>query len=119
MFLRSKVFAAFANIFLPVVSHLGKDCFFASENSTLVTIKGHLLAVGGESTQGDSTTDVYQYNSRDALWQVVSQMSIPRSRCAAALLQNNNLMVVAGAPLKKEYVTRKYILKPTELAIVH
>ena len=88
-------------------------------NSTLVTIKGHLLAVGGESTEGDRTTAIYQYNSRNALWQVVSQMSIPRSKCAVALLPNNNLMVVGGTPSKKKQVVRKSSLQPIEMAIVH
>ena len=79
--------------------------------STLVTIKGHLLAVGGVSTRGEPTKDVLQYNPTRDSWQVVSQTLIARSRteCSTALLPGNKLMVIG---------TRNYPPKehPYELA---
>ena len=62
--------------------------------STLVTINGHLLAVGGEDSNGDKTKDIYQYNKTS--WTVISQMSTPRSSCPTAALPGNKLMVVGG-----------------------
>ncbi len=62
--------------------------------SSLVTINGHLLAVGGEDSNRDKTKDIYQYNMTS--WTVISQMSTPRSSCLTAALPGNKLMVVGG-----------------------
>ncbi|XP_064405428.1 probable serine/threonine-protein kinase kinX [Halichondria panicea] len=62
--------------------------------SSLVTINGHLLAVGGWDSNGDNTKDIYQYN--ETLWTVIIQMSTPRSSCPTAALPGNKLMVVGG-----------------------
>ena len=62
--------------------------------SSLVTINGHLLAVGGLDSNGDNTKDIYQYN--ETLWTVISQMSTPRLQCTTAALSGNKLMVVGG-----------------------
>ena len=65
---------------------------------TLVTIKGHLLAVGGKlATQGEHIKDIHYYNSTTNTWQVINQMKVARSECAAALLRDNKLIVVGGA----------------------
>ena len=62
--------------------------------STLVTINGHLLAVGGQDSNIDNTKDIYQYN--ETLWTVISQMSTPRAEFPTAALPGNKLMVVGG-----------------------
>ena len=69
------------------------------QRSTLVTVKDHLLAVGGKTTRGESVKEVLQYNPAADLWQVVSQMKIARFQCAATLLPDNKLMVVGGAEM--------------------
>ena len=66
------------------------------EGSTLVTVESHLLAVGGESTKGRSK-DIYQYNPNTDSWHVIAQMNVARSHCAAALLQDNKLIVIGGS----------------------
>ena len=73
--------------------------------STLVTINGHLLAVGGKDSNRDNTKDIYQYN--ETSWTVISQMSTPRSSCRTAALPGNKLMVVGGvgADRKCEVIT--------------
>ncbi len=73
--------------------------------SSLVTVNGHLLAVGGEDSNRDKTKDIYQYNMTS--WIVISQMSTPRSSCRTATLPGNKLMVVGGvgAPKKCEIVS--------------
>ncbi len=62
--------------------------------SSLVTINGHLLAVGGTYSDRDKTEDIYQYN--ETSWIVISQMSTPRSSCPTAALPGTKLMVVGG-----------------------
>ena len=68
------------------------------QGSTLVTVNGHLLAVGGKSTNGECSNEVRQYNPTANSWQVISQMKVARSECAVALLPNDKLMVAGGVP---------------------
>ena len=69
---------------------------------TFVNVKGHLLTVGGESIEGDRCEEIYQYSTETESWQVVSQMKVARSHCAAALLPDNKLMVVGGVSSKDQ-----------------
>ncbi len=62
--------------------------------STLVTTNGHLLAVGGRDSNRDKTKDIYQYNLTS--WNIIIQISTPRSSCPTAALPENKLMVVGG-----------------------
>ncbi|XP_064405539.1 probable serine/threonine-protein kinase kinY [Halichondria panicea] len=73
--------------------------------SSLVTINGHLLAVGGWDSKRDKTKDIYQYNMIS--WTVISQMLTPQYGCVTAALPGNKLMVVGGhgAPRKCEIAT--------------
>ncbi|XP_064405234.1 probable serine/threonine-protein kinase drkD [Halichondria panicea] len=64
--------------------------------SSLVTVNGHLLAVGGWNSNRDNTTDIILYQHNMTTWTVVSQMSTPRSLCLTAALPGNKLMVVGG-----------------------
>ena len=68
------------------------------EKSTLITVKGHLLAVGGWSVEGHSTKDIRQYNPSTNSWQVICYSKIARHMCASALLPENKLIVVGGTP---------------------
>ncbi len=70
-------------------------------NSSLVTINGHLLAVGGENLCDNedkkirvSTNFIYQY--KNSSWSPVGQMQISRSAPLIAALPKNKLMVVGG-----------------------
>ena len=73
-------------------------------NSTLVAVKGQLLAVGGKTTWVDGVRckEVHQYNPTINTWQIISQTSIPRCECAVALLSNNKLMVLGGLPIEEK-----------------
>ena len=75
--------------------------------STLVSVKGHLLAVGGKTAKDIDTKRIHQYIPDKNMWQIVSPMNTGRSRCAAALLPCNKLMVVGGG-----------FKKPSEVASV-
>ena len=66
--------------------------------STLTTLGGHLLAIGGKDDSGKSTADVncYMHDTYTDSWRVVSQMKSARSACLAAALPKDRLLVVGG-----------------------
>ena len=64
--------------------------------STLTTLGGHLLAIGGEDDIRKCTAAVHCYDARTDSWRVVSQMKGARSRCLAAALPEDRLLVVGG-----------------------
>ena len=64
--------------------------------STCVTFCGQLLAVGGEDCDYKPTTAVYMYNQDTNSWNVISHMATARRQPFAAVLPNNQLMVVGG-----------------------
>ncbi len=75
--------------------------------SSLITINGHLLAVGGLDSKGDNTKDIYQYN--ETSWIVISQMSISRAACLTAALPGNKLMVVGGDRTERKCETITFV----------
>ena len=65
--------------------------------SACVSLNGQLLAIGGYSTADKKvTTDIHLYNQDIKSWEVISHMIKPRCRCFAAVLPDNQLMVVGG-----------------------
>ena len=64
--------------------------------STLTTLGGHLLAIGGEDDSGRDTVDVHCYDTHTDSWQVVSKMKNKRRLCLAAVLPEDYLLVVGG-----------------------
>jgi hypothetical protein len=64
--------------------------------STCVTFCGQLLVVGGKYSDSKRTTAVYMYNQATNSWNVISHMTTARRYCFAAVLPNNQLMVVGG-----------------------
>ena len=65
-------------------------------NTTYVSIHGRLLAIGGRDSDEDPTSAIHMYDPTTNSWEVISHMGTPRWRCIAALLPNNQLMVVGG-----------------------
>ena len=65
-------------------------------HSTAVVVNGHLLAIGGVSTQHKSTTLMFHYNYSSSLWEQVGLMNVARSLCYAVSLPNNEIMVAGG-----------------------
>ena len=61
-----------------------------------MTFCGQLLAVGGEDADEKPTTAVYTFNQATNSWNVISHMTTARKNCFAAVLPNNQLMVVGG-----------------------
>ena len=67
------------------------------QGSTLASLNGHLLAIGGRDyNTWNSTSDVYRYDPRTDSWNVVSQMKIKRSHCLAVTLPEDCLVIVGG-----------------------
>ena len=64
--------------------------------STLITLGGHLLAIGGRDDSTEDTAEVYCYDNHNDSWRVVSQMKKSRARCLAAALSDDRLLVVVG-----------------------
>ena len=65
-------------------------------DTTCVSILGRLLTVGGIDSSLNTTTAVYMYSPDSDSWEVISHMATPRWSCFAAVLPNNQLMVVGG-----------------------
>ena len=64
--------------------------------TTSVSIQGRLLAIGGMDSDEKPTTAIHMYNPTTDSWEVISHMGTPRQLCIAAVLPNNQLMVVGG-----------------------
>ena len=65
---------------------------------TCVSLSGQLLAVGGRTLgeSGSCSTAVNLYNADTDTWEEISNMSIGRSSCFAAIVPDGQLMVVGG-----------------------
>ena len=64
--------------------------------STLATLGGHLLAIGGKNETYSYIANVHRYDPHTDSWHVISQMKNKRSHCLAAVLPGNRLVVVGG-----------------------
>ena len=64
--------------------------------SSLVTLHGRLLVVGGCDSAWNPTSAVYQYDTAKNSWKVISHMSTKRSHCFTAVLLDNTLLVAGG-----------------------
>ena len=73
--------------------------------STLATVNGHLLAIGGKETGLGlyKTKNVHRYNPATNLWEVISQMSVARCDCLTAVLPGNKLLVVGGCLVRDKF----------------
>ena len=64
--------------------------------SSLITLQGQLLAVGGGATTYDSTYEVRQYDAATNSWNVISRMKVKRKSCFVAVLPQDRVMVCGG-----------------------
>ena len=65
--------------------------------SSLVTLHGRLLAVGGHDSDDNPTSAVYQYDTATNSWKVISHMSTKRDQCFPAVLPDSTLLVAGGS----------------------
>ena len=64
--------------------------------STLTTLGGHLLAIGGTSDSHGPTAGVHRYDHQTDSWHVVSKMKNKRYESLSAVLPEDQLLVVGG-----------------------
>jgi serine/threonine protein kinase len=84
-----------------------------------VSIRGRLLAIGGNNSQTDQPTSaIHMYNPATDSWTVISHMETRRYDCIAAVLPNNQLMVVGGCTDEQDH-TRDKTIDSVELATVN
>ena len=61
-----------------------------------VSFNNQLLVIGGLDSDNKPITDVHVYNPSANAWEVVSHTLVARRQCFAAVLPDNQLMVVGG-----------------------
>ena len=72
--------------------------------STCASLGDQLLAIGGKEADDKFSSDVYTYDLLTDSWKIVSQLSIARCSCFAAVLSNDQIMVLGGW-IKKQHDT--------------
>ena len=65
-------------------------------DSSYVSLLGRLLAIGGKDSDNKPITAIYMYDPSTNSWEVISNMAIPRRNFYAAVLPDNQLIVVGG-----------------------
>ena len=70
-----------------------------------VFLHGSLLAIGGRDSDNKPTTAVHMYKSTTNSWEAISHMTTPRYSCFAAVLPDNQLMIVGGITDKSQTKT--------------
>ena len=66
------------------------------EKSTLATLRGRVLAIGGYNKYSDPTGAIHCYDVATNSWSVISEMPTPRCQVLTAVLPSNELVVVGG-----------------------
>ena len=68
--------------------------------TSLATINGHLLAIGGEDSEYLPTANIHQYNRTIDSWEVVGQMSTASFLFHVAVFANKLMVVTQGENLQ-------------------
>ena len=66
------------------------------EDSTLATLRGRVLAIGGYKDHSGGTGAIHCYDVATNLWSVIGEIPTPRYSVLAAVLPSNELVVVGG-----------------------
>ena len=69
----------------------------ALQMSTLTTLRGRVLAIGGEDSGKNPTGAIHCYDVATNSWSVIGEMPTPRYWALTAVLPSNELVVVGGA----------------------
>ena len=64
--------------------------------STLTTLVGHLVAIGGRDDSNNPTGDVRRYDTQTDSWHVIIKMKTKRSLPLVAVLPEDRLIIVGG-----------------------
>ena len=81
------------------------------EYSSLATLRGHVLAIGGED--GDNLTGaIHCYDVVTNSWSAICEMPTPRYEALTAVLPSNELVVVGGRPNELCFIIKIERLEP-------
>jgi len=64
--------------------------------STCTTLKGRVLAIGGEDSDGINTATVYMYDAKSDSWPLVGYMPTARSRSQCLVVAPHNRIIAVG-----------------------
>ena len=64
--------------------------------SSLVTLGGRLLAIGGVDDSESDSTSVYCYDDARCVWSPVSRLLNPRNKCLVGVVPGDRVLVVGG-----------------------
>ena len=64
--------------------------------SSLVTLGGRLLAIGGVDDSESDSTSVYCYDDVKCVWSPVSRLLNPRNQCLVGVVPGDRVLVVGG-----------------------
>ena len=67
-----------------------------AKDSAYMSFHGHLLAIGGKDPDNMPIATVHMYNPSSNSWEIISHMATPRRQSYAAVLPDNQLIVVGG-----------------------
>ena len=67
---------------------------------TCVSFRGRLLVIGGEISQchDEPSTVVYVYNPITDYWKINGHVTVPRRKCYAVAVSENQVLVIGGTP---------------------
>ena len=66
-------------------------------HASLTTLRGQVLAIGGEDRSDDTPTGaIHHYNRSTNSWSVIGEIPTPRSRILVAVLPSDKLIAVGG-----------------------
>ena len=68
----------------------------AQRESILATLRGRVLAIGGDDDNDYPTGAIHCCDAATNLWSVIGEIPTPRSRVQTAVLPSNELVVVGG-----------------------
>ena len=71
-------------------------CSLPVYSTTLITLGGNLLAIGGKDISGTFKRNIYRYNPITDSWYTISQMKNERAVSFAVVLPEDRLVVVGG-----------------------
>ena len=77
----------------------------APKLSTLATLRGCVLAIGGDDNVGNPKGAIHCYDAATNSWSVIGEMPTPRSQVLTAVLPSNDLVVVGGCVSFTTYTT--------------
>ena len=73
-----------------------RECNLSAIDSAYVSLHDQLLAIGGKDSDDKPVKAVRLYNPSSNSWEIISHMATPRCECYAAVLPDNQLIVVGG-----------------------